>query len=129
MPNEKRIVVSEADALQFACNAVDLDGRVIMNRASPELQTRLRAVGFKPVLTPLSEFLKAGGTAKCLTLHLVGLPARPNPEIRPKGQPPELDVLSCGVNDGVLARCVRGYSAGITFKQCHRPGDMQLGKI
>jgi len=70
VPKEKRIAVSEADALQFACNAVDLDGRVIMNGASQELQTRLRAAGLTPVLTPLSEFLKAGGTAKCLTLKL-----------------------------------------------------------
>jgi N-dimethylarginine dimethylaminohydrolase len=70
VPKEKRIAVSEADAMQFACNAVGLDGRVIMNGASRELQTRLRAAGFTPVLTPLSEFLKAGGTAKCLTLKL-----------------------------------------------------------
>jgi len=70
VPREKCIAVSEADALQFACNAVELDGRVIMNGASQELQTRLRAAGFTPVLTPLSEFLKAGGTAKCLTLKL-----------------------------------------------------------
>lgn len=70
VPKEKRIAVSKTDALQFACNAVDLGGRVIMNGASPELQARLRAAGFTPVLTPLSEFLKAGGTAKCLTLKL-----------------------------------------------------------
>ena len=70
VPEEKRIAVGAADALQFACNAVDLDGRVIMNGASQELQARLRAAGFTPVLTPLSEFLKAGGTAKCLTLKL-----------------------------------------------------------
>ena len=70
VPIEKRIAVSEADALQFACNAVDLDGRVIMNGASEALQTRLRAAGFTPLLTPLTEFLKAGGTAKCLTLKL-----------------------------------------------------------
>jgi N-dimethylarginine dimethylaminohydrolase len=70
VPQEKRIAVSEADALQFACNAVDLDGRVIMNGASQALQARLRRAGFTPLLTPLSEFLKAGGTAKCLTLKL-----------------------------------------------------------
>jgi N-dimethylarginine dimethylaminohydrolase len=70
VPADKRIAVGEADALQFACNAVDLNGRVIMNGASPALQVKLRAAGFTPVLTPLSEFLKAGGTAKCLTLKL-----------------------------------------------------------
>lgn len=82
VPKNKRIAVSEADALQFACNAVDLNGRVIMNGASSELQTRLGHAGFTPMLTPLSEFLKAGGTAKCLTLKLrefdrVKRPAQP----------------------------------------------------
>lgn len=70
VPHEKRIVVGEDDALQFACNAVDVAGHVVMNGASPALQSRLRDAGFTPVLTPLSEFLKAGGTAKCLTLKL-----------------------------------------------------------
>jgi N-dimethylarginine dimethylaminohydrolase len=71
VPAEKRIIVSESDALHFACNAVDLNGRVILNDASPALQDSLRAAGFTPVLTPLTEFLKAGGAAKCLTLKLV----------------------------------------------------------
>lgn len=70
VPAEKRIAVDTADALQFACNAVELDATIIMNGATPQLQTRLRRAGFTPVLTPLSEFLKAGGTAKCLTLKL-----------------------------------------------------------
>ena len=42
----------------------DLSGRL------KELQQRLRTAGFNAVLTPLTEFLKAGGTAKCLTLKL-----------------------------------------------------------
>ena len=71
VPPEKRIGVSEKDALLFACNAVDVNGRVFMNDASDALQRRLRAAGFKPALTPLSEFFKAGGAAKCLTLKLV----------------------------------------------------------
>jgi N-dimethylarginine dimethylaminohydrolase len=68
---EKRIEIGEDDALQFACNAVELDKRVFMNGASATLQNRLRAAGFTPVLTPLTEFMKAGGAAKCLTLKLV----------------------------------------------------------
>ncbi|MGB9153108.1 MAG: arginine deiminase-related protein [Alphaproteobacteria bacterium] len=71
VPQEKRIAVEEADALKFCCNAVDLDGFVLMNDASESLQKRLRDKGFTPVVTPLSEFLKAGGGAKCLTLKLV----------------------------------------------------------
>ncbi len=71
VPQDKRIAVAEADALKFCCNAVDLDGHVFMNDASENLQNRLRAIGFTPVITPLSEFMKAGGAAKCLTLKLV----------------------------------------------------------
>lgn len=71
VPREKRIEIAEEDALRFACNAVDVNGRVFLNDASESLQQRLRAAGFTPVLTPLSEFMKAGGAAKCLTLKLV----------------------------------------------------------
>ena len=70
VPDDKRIVVSEEDALHFACNAVDLDQHVILNAATPVLTQTLQAAGTKPVATPLSEFHKAGGTAKCLTLKL-----------------------------------------------------------
>jgi N-dimethylarginine dimethylaminohydrolase len=67
----KRIAVTDDDALRFACNAVELDRHIFMNDASDALQGRLRRAGFTPLLTPLSEFLKAGGGAKCLTLKLV----------------------------------------------------------
>ena len=42
-----------------------------MNDASENLQNRLRSASFTPVITPLWEFMKAGGAAKCLTLKLV----------------------------------------------------------
>lgn len=71
VPQNKRIVVQESDALTFSCNAVDINGFVIMNSASEELQKQLKKSGFTPVITPLSEFLKAGGAAKCLTLKLI----------------------------------------------------------
>jgi N-dimethylarginine dimethylaminohydrolase len=71
VPEDKRIAVTEADALTFCCNAVDLDGHIFLNDASESLQNRLRQAGFTPIITPLSEFMKAGGAAKCLTLKLV----------------------------------------------------------
>jgi N-dimethylarginine dimethylaminohydrolase len=70
VPAEKRIEVEAADAEQFCCNAVDLNRKVFLNGASDSLQARLRQKGFTPVITPLSEFMKAGGAAKCLTLKL-----------------------------------------------------------
>ncbi len=70
VPAEKRIEVDTLDAEQFCCNAVDLNRQVFMNGASESLKARLRQAGFTPVITPLSEFMKAGGAAKCLTLKL-----------------------------------------------------------
>jgi N-dimethylarginine dimethylaminohydrolase len=70
VPEDRRIIVAECDALKFCCNAVALNDHVIMNDASDALTARLRAAGLIPVLTPLGEFLKAGGAAKCLTLNL-----------------------------------------------------------
>lgn len=71
VPEDKRIIVSEADALHFACNAVDVAGHIVLNDASPALEADLTRAGFKTIRVPLGEFLKAGGTAKCLTLKLV----------------------------------------------------------
>ena len=71
VPEDKRIAVEEADALKFCCNAVELNGHIFMNGASESLQNRLHRIGFTSVITPLSEFMKAGGGAKCLTLKLV----------------------------------------------------------
>lgn len=68
---DQQIAVDEADALNFCCNAVDLAPHILMNAASDGLQNRLRRAGFTPVITPLSEFMKSGGAAKCLTLKLV----------------------------------------------------------
>ncbi|WP_066375836.1 MULTISPECIES: TIGR00300 family protein [unclassified Anabaena] len=67
---EKRIAIAETDAVNFACNAVNVDSIVIMNKASDSLKARLAAVGFRVLETPLTEFLKAGGAAKCLTLRV-----------------------------------------------------------
>ncbi|MDZ8107455.1 MAG: TIGR00300 family protein [Nostoc sp. DedQUE12a] len=67
---EKRIAIAEADAVNFACNSVNVDSIVVMNKASDALKSRLADVGFQVLETPLTEFLKAGGAAKCLTLRV-----------------------------------------------------------
>ena len=74
VPPQLRIAVEEADARAFACNAVESRGRVVMNAASPKLRRRLLDAGFMPITTPLDEFMKAGGGAKCLTLRLGDAP-------------------------------------------------------
>ena len=64
------IEVSADDALAFACNAVELGDSVVMHDASRQLRDRLRDAGYRTFCTELSEFHRAGGSAKCLTLKL-----------------------------------------------------------
>ncbi len=70
VPADKLIPINESDAINFACNTVNVDRTVIMNKVSPELHKTLREKGFTVIETPLTEFLKAGGAAKCLTLRV-----------------------------------------------------------
>ncbi len=66
------IPVVEEEANRFACNAVVVGKTVITNTGCPKLAESLRGRGYEPVETPLDEFIKAGGSAKCLTLRLDG---------------------------------------------------------
>jgi N-dimethylarginine dimethylaminohydrolase len=70
VPPHKRIIADTADAGSFACNAVNIGDQVILNKASDSLKARLMLEGFAVHEIDLSEFLKAGGSAKCLTLKL-----------------------------------------------------------
>ena len=67
---ENIIWVSEADAINFACNAISIDQRVILHRASAELKFALKQRGFEVIEADVSEFIKAGGACKCLTLEI-----------------------------------------------------------
>lgn len=72
---EYLIEVGVDDALALACNAVELGDAVVMHDASRGLRERLHAAGYRVFCTDLSEFIKAGGSAKCLTLRLQDGPA------------------------------------------------------
>lgn len=70
VPAERRLAVSEADAMRFACNAVRIGHDIVCNDASDDLRDRLEGWGFRVHATPLDEFMLAGGAAKCLVLLL-----------------------------------------------------------
>ncbi len=70
VPAEKRIPVEKEEAARFACNAVSIHEYVIFNEGSPKLAEALKEKGFVPLQVNLSEFIKAGGSAKCLTLRV-----------------------------------------------------------
>jgi N-dimethylarginine dimethylaminohydrolase len=66
------IAVEPDEAKRFACNAVVVGRTVVTNTGCPKLHAALLARGFTPRATELDEFVKAGGSAKCLTLRLDG---------------------------------------------------------
>ena len=57
---------------RFGCNAVVVGKTVVMNAGCEQLAADLQAGGYAPVAVELDEFIKAGGSAKCLTLRLDG---------------------------------------------------------
>lgn len=66
------IEVEPEEAERFACNAVVIGEHVVLNTGCPKLEAALAERGFTTHATPLDEFIKAGGSAKCLTLRLDG---------------------------------------------------------
>jgi N-dimethylarginine dimethylaminohydrolase len=66
------VAASEADARRFGCNAVVVGRSVVVNAGCDQLAEDLRARGYDPIAVELDEFIKAGGSAKCLTLRLDG---------------------------------------------------------
>jgi N-dimethylarginine dimethylaminohydrolase len=67
---EHRLAVSEREALKFACNAVCVGKHVVLPAGCPEAMLLLESRGYRPHPVPLDEFMKSGGSAKCLTLAL-----------------------------------------------------------
>ena len=69
---DELIAVEREEAERFACNAVVIGRTVVTNTGCPRLHRDLRTRGYEVLETPLDEFVKAGGSAKCLTLRLDG---------------------------------------------------------
>ena len=66
------VTVDQHEAERFACNAVVIGRQVVTNTGCDRLHAQLAELGYEPIATPLDEFVKAGGSAKCLTLRLDG---------------------------------------------------------
>lgn len=70
LEQDKRFAVPSSEAERFACNAVCVDRHVALPTGCPETMEWLEKHGYIPHPVELDEFLKAGGSAKCLTLAL-----------------------------------------------------------
>jgi N-dimethylarginine dimethylaminohydrolase len=66
------IAVSAEEAVSFSCNAVVVGRAVILNSGAPKLAHALQDAGYAVRPLRLTEFIKAGGSAKCLTLRIDG---------------------------------------------------------
>jgi N-dimethylarginine dimethylaminohydrolase len=66
------ITVNKAEAHLFGCNAVVVGKSVVVNAGSDRLAADLQTLGYRPIQVELDEFIKSGGSAKCLTLRLDG---------------------------------------------------------
>jgi len=64
------IEVPPNEALRFACNAVVVGKDIVLPDGCPELCRTLAKRGCITHELPMSEFIKAGGACKCLTLFL-----------------------------------------------------------
>lgn len=64
--------VAEAEAHRFGCNAVVVGQTIIHNSGCPQMAESLASAGYRSIAVELDEFLKAGGSAKCLTLRIDG---------------------------------------------------------
>jgi N-dimethylarginine dimethylaminohydrolase len=76
IPESLRFEARSHDADKFCCNAVGLahqgQRHIVMGHVGPDARSWLESKDFRVHVTDLSEFLKAGGSAKCLTLRLDG---------------------------------------------------------
>jgi N-dimethylarginine dimethylaminohydrolase len=65
------IEVPPEEAARFACNALVVEGdRVVVNAGCSATERALLERGYTPVSSPTDEFLKSGGSVKCLVLQL-----------------------------------------------------------
>lgn len=70
VPASERIEIADHDATQLCANAVCIGDDLVMSSCSDRLRGELAERGYRVVTTPLTAFLRSGGSAFCLTLRL-----------------------------------------------------------
>lgn len=64
------IDVAVDEAAHFSCNAVVIDRDIVLPDGAPELVATLEKRGYHCHPLPMTEFIKAGGACKCLTMFM-----------------------------------------------------------
>jgi N-dimethylarginine dimethylaminohydrolase len=67
---DKLFEASAEDAGAFCVNAVNIDRKVVMARATPALRALMARLGYALTEVDLDPFILSGGAAYCMTLRL-----------------------------------------------------------
>lgn len=70
IPASQRLPVNAEDAQNFVCNAVIIGDKYICNKATEGFRLQIQAWGYQLIELSFSEYILAGGAAKCLALCL-----------------------------------------------------------
>ena len=105
------LVLRKDEAAALCANSVVVDRTVIMPACPPRLRRQLERCGFAVVVVEVSEFIKAGGAVRCLTLPLdIPASALSVPATATAASPPRADLravrvttLGSRANDGERA--------------------------
>jgi lysine-ketoglutarate reductase/saccharopine dehydrogenase-like protein (TIGR00300 family) len=115
-----RIEAVDEDAQRFCCNAIRIGQTLVSNYASDGLRRRLEKWGFEVLTTDLSEFILAGGAAKCLCLLLeqdAVLPLSDRPAVQSPVCSERLEMTGHLLDSGILNRVMDAVAnAGGSFR-------------
>lgn len=64
------IAMTKEQAQNFVANSVYVNGKLLVSYIDDDLHTKLSKLDVEPILFDMSEFKKAGGGIKCITLYL-----------------------------------------------------------
>lgn len=64
------VPISENDALQFVCNSIVIGDTIIMPENTADVTQLLLSWGWNVVMVKADEFMKAGGSLRCLSLDI-----------------------------------------------------------
>jgi len=109
-----RIEVSDGDAQLFCCNAVRIGNTLVTNHTSDILRRKLEAWDLDVLTTDLSEFILAGGAAKCLCLLLEQETVAPLSQREPVESPirsERLELTGHLLDTGLLNRAMDAVTA------------------
>jgi len=64
------VEINDQDVINFALNSVVVESTVVMQVGSIEMRAKINELGYRVIDLDVSEFIKAGGGAHCLTGYL-----------------------------------------------------------